>query len=324
MKILIIKLGAAGDVLRTTALLPGLKERYPSADITWIVLGETCKEILYRNPYIKYIFDINEFDSNQYYDLVINLDEAHVACKLASIIKKAKLIGFYVSGDKILPTETARYWYNMSLLGGIDRDNLKKANKKTYQQIIYEMVGLEYKRQKPILLLDGKGTELVKTRPIVGISTSAGERWPSKIWPLENFIQLIIKIKQNLNVDIMLFDAPDTFEKNNMIEKAAGIAVMRTGVRSIRQFAEYLNLCDFIVTGDTLHLHMGTALNKRIIALFGPTSPAEIELYDLGVKIVPNDPCVCCYKPYCKAIEKITVEDVYKQLYLLMQKEGIV
>ena len=35
--ILIVKTGALGDVLRTTALLPGLLKRYPGARITWVV-----------------------------------------------------------------------------------------------------------------------------------------------------------------------------------------------------------------------------------------------------------------------------------------------
>ncbi|MBI2660063.1 lipopolysaccharide heptosyltransferase I, partial [Candidatus Woesearchaeota archaeon] len=36
MDILVIKLGALGDVIRTTAILPGLKARYKSCRIDWV------------------------------------------------------------------------------------------------------------------------------------------------------------------------------------------------------------------------------------------------------------------------------------------------
>ena len=35
MKILIVKLDAIGDVLRTTSILPPLKKEYPDSYITW-------------------------------------------------------------------------------------------------------------------------------------------------------------------------------------------------------------------------------------------------------------------------------------------------
>lgn len=36
-RILIVKLAAIGDVLRTTPLLSGLKRAYPQSHITWVV-----------------------------------------------------------------------------------------------------------------------------------------------------------------------------------------------------------------------------------------------------------------------------------------------
>src|SRR5580658_8338803 len=50
-RILIIKLGAIGDVLRTTPLLPFLKERYPESHITWLV-DAVAVPLLADNPRI--------------------------------------------------------------------------------------------------------------------------------------------------------------------------------------------------------------------------------------------------------------------------------
>jgi heptosyltransferase-2 len=47
-------------------------------------------------------------------------------------------------------------------------------------------------------------------------------------------------------------------------------------------------------------LHMAVALEKPVVALFGPTSAAEIELYGGGEKIQPPGlDCLVCYLPRC-------------------------
>ena len=54
-----------------------------------------------------------------------------------------------------------------------------------------------------------------------------------------------------------------------------------------------------VVTGDTLAMHLALAQGKRTVVLFGPTSAAEIELYGLGEKVVPEMECLSCYKTSC-------------------------
>jgi ADP-heptose:LPS heptosyltransferase len=69
-----------------------------------------------------------------------------------------------------------------------------------------------------------------------------------------------------------------------------------------------------VVTGDTLALHAALGLGKRVVALFGPTSAAEIDTYGLGAKIVPDLECTCCYRPECNrrpsCMDSIQVEQV--------------
>ena len=46
-------------------------------------------------------------------------------------------------------------------------------------------------------------------------------------------------------------------------------------------------------------MHLALALGKRAVVLFGPTSAAEIDLYGLGEKVVPDMTCLSCYKTSC-------------------------
>lgn len=75
-KILIIKLGAMGDVLRTTFILQGLKEKYPKSRVTWIV-AKGSESILEGNRYIHRIWpfeqDIFKLLTSEKFDIVVNL-----------------------------------------------------------------------------------------------------------------------------------------------------------------------------------------------------------------------------------------------------------
>jgi heptosyltransferase-2 len=46
-------------------------------------------------------------------------------------------------------------------------------------------------------------------------------------------------------------------------------------------------------------MHLALALSRRTVVLFGPTSAAEIELYGLGEKVLPEMTCLSCYKTAC-------------------------
>jgi heptosyltransferase-2 len=67
----------------------------------------------------------------------------------------------------------------------------------------------------------------------------------------------------------------------------------------VRHFAAIVAACNLIVAGDTLAMHLALALRRRAVILFGPTSSAEIEMYGLGEKVVPQMDCLVCYKPTC-------------------------
>jgi heptosyltransferase-2 len=67
----------------------------------------------------------------------------------------------------------------------------------------------------------------------------------------------------------------------------------------VRHFAAIIAACGLIVAGDTLAMHLSLALARRTIVLFGPTSAAEIEMYGLGEKVLPQMGCLACYKNAC-------------------------
>ena len=206
MKILIIKLGAIGDVIRTTSILPGLKEKYPDSKIDWITKKESF-DILKNNNALNKIF--TDFSSiEEKYDLIICLDDDDEACRAASELKPKKLIGAYAENGKKTYTNDSAKWFDMGLIskfGKKEADRLKALNNGTYQEIMYGILDLKYKKQEPVLKLTEKeqsfGLAFAKKHGIgkndlvIGMNTGAGGRWQDKRLGIEQTSELIDKIK---------------------------------------------------------------------------------------------------------------------------------
>jgi heptosyltransferase-2 len=74
--------------------------------------------------------------------------------------------------------------------------------------------------------------------------------------------------------------------------------------------------CDVVVSGDSLALHMALAARCRLVALFGPTSSTEIDLYERGRKVMGEVECLSCYLQHCPrhptCMEVLDIETVYR------------
>lgn len=324
MNILLVKLGAIGDVLRTTSLLPGLAEKYSPAKIDWIA-SKRSKEILLNNPFIQNIFIWEEREDLGEYDMVIGLEDERESCELVSKVKSAKIFGAYLEKGKITYTPSA--WFDMSIISkyGIEKANeLKKMNRKTYQQHMAELLRI---RVSPYVfsLTDEEceyGKKAVKdlgvsrNDKVVGINTGAGKRWPQKSWGVDQTIELINRLTREIGVVSLILGGEDEIERNRIIAKETRMP--DAGVHSLRQFASIVNQCVVVLSSDSMAMHFAVALKKKLVAFFGPTSAAEIELYGLGEKLIPPMECVICYKRRCdikpNCMDLISVEEVFEAI----------
>jgi ADP-heptose:LPS heptosyltransferase len=326
---LIIKLGAMGDVLRTTSLLPALAGHFKDPHITWITRKESL-DLLEKNPFLDTLLETNAEGLGRIqveaFDLVINPETTKESAALASIARGRKKKGFGLSprGSVFSYNTGADEIFRMGLW-----DDLKKRNQKTYEQLICQLSDLPYERIPPLLCLTKgeagwaeeflAGKRFKPKKPTVGINTGGGTRWPLKRWTTEGFVELGKKLSRRLGAQVLLFGGPAEVELNGHIANQLGRNLIDTGCfNPPRQFASLLNLCDVVVTGDSLALHIGLTLGKRMVVLLGPTSESEIDLYDLGRKITAEKDCLCCYRQVCdkspNCMEGISVETVYQSV----------
>jgi len=321
-RILIVKLGAMGDVLRTTFILEGLKEKYKNSTIDWLVEKKNV-DVLIGNEYIDIIIpndnEVYKFLSSHKYDIVINLDLSPESLSFTKLVFADTKIGYYLDDSrKIVGSNSfAQKWLPTSAY-----DCLKKENEHTYQYWMANIVELKrdnYEIQVPISnQAKQKAKSFVSSlklnnSKIIGINPGAGKRWVMKKWRVEKYIKLI-KTLSSKGYNIFLLGGKDDEEEINLILKQKIKNVYSTGTtNSVQEFFAMVDLCDLVVCGDTMAMHAALGLKKNVVAIFGPTSFNEIEMYDRGTKIVSLE-CNCCYKPDCnkkvKCMDKVSVENV--------------
>lgn len=328
-RILLIKLDAIGDVIRTTPLAEAIKKKFPNSQLTWLV-DKSGYSFLENNPFIDRTLIYSQETINalkcEFFDILINLDKDKKATSFANKIKSPDKRGFLLSpyGTPFPINKGSRLLYRIAL----DNFGEKTANKKNFQEMIFLAAEIPENKEEYFLKLNKEDInfaekfkkKLSKDKPIIGINTGCGPVYLHKKWEKEGIIELTKKLNKE-GKQVILFGGPDEEKLNKEIKNK--VKVIDSGCyNSLTQFASLLNLCDVIFAGDTLALHIGIALKKPTICVFGPTPAQEIRLHK-GKKLVGKVPCLNCYnqfpcimdkegKPNC--MKTITVEEVLKSI----------
>jgi len=329
--ILIIKLDALGDVLRTTSILPPIKNKYPNSAVTWIT-RKNAIPLLQHNPFIHKILCVEdnylELILAQKFDVCINLDLEILSSSIAKIVQAKEKKGFFVddTGAVIPANNSALEWFEMSL-----NDYLKRKNRKTYFEHMYEIIGLskaniyppQYNynsRQKNLIKQKRKEFALYNYRKVLGVNTGGGKKWRYKKWPLQYYIEFCKLVKNKYpDIAIIIYGGPEEIEFNDKIIRALGNQVINGGcTNSLEDFASIISLSDIFLTSDSLGMQLSISQRINTLVIVGPTSPWELEVFGKGEIIFSSMECIGCYlsecnkKPYC--MELITPEMVLERL----------
>ncbi len=334
-RILIIKLAAIGDVVRTTSLIPGLKKKYDNPHVTWITDAAAAgllKGIKDIHRLLTYELGAVLYLLSQKFDVLISLDKEPRAIGLAGLISAKEKLGFTASGEGSLTVFNPESEYALRL--GLD-DPLKfHDNKKSYPAIIYEMCAIPYEGQKYIVTLDEKdlgwARSLFRDRsvgaqhPVIGLNTGAGPAFTHKAWTAEGFAGLARALVRETGGTVVLLGGEREAQKNREIEReSGGAAAVIGGDQNLGQFAAMISLLDLLVTGDTMALHLAVGLSVPTVAIFGPTAEAEVDLFGHGQKVVSTIDCAPCFRSRCEknphCMDGITVDQVLAAALRVLQ-----
>ncbi len=340
VKILIISLDALGNVLDNTPILHAIKRKYPVSTIYWITMPGADKILLY-NPLIDKTFiwtDEQRMILKQIeFDYVMNADKSDYACAFANEVKAKKKLGFLLNNDgKIIPAnEGAMYSF---ILGNDDQKKFRE-NIRSGVDIIHEVFDLEYKKDPYVFNLSAEEKEFISTykkdikyddtKTYVGFNTGCSNLFPNKKMTIEQHVKLIINLVKEKNLTLVLLGGKEDTDRNETImemlnDKVRSKVISTPTTLGLRRGACFMDICDIVITGDSFGMHMAIGLKKYVIAWFGLSCAAEIELYGKGEKLVPLGlECSPCWKKVCPYnLECIQMIDLDKIIQLTKEFAG--
>jgi ADP-heptose:LPS heptosyltransferase len=257
MNTLIVKLNATGDVVRTTTLLRRLE-----GDITWITARGNLPLLDGVRPGLRCLaWEDRAQAQDRHYDLAINLEDETETAAFVQGVQTTRVFGARFDADGALGySDDAHAWFDMSLISRYGRrraDELKLLNRRSYQQMIFEGLGLTFQGEAYVLPEPAK-TDL---HGDVAIAPVAGPVWPMKNWAHYGALQRRLE-QAGLRVNVLP-------RRDSLLEHLGDIRNHRV-----------------LVGGDSLPMHLALGVGTACVTIFNCTSPWEIHDYGLQQKIV--------------------------------------
>lgn len=293
MKILVVGPSWIGDMMISQSLYRTLMILHPDAEID-VIASDWCSPLLNKMPEVRHSISIpfvhGRLDMNLHRQIGINLRTKHYdqAYILPNSFKSV-LIFFFVK----IPIRTGwfgemRYW----LL-----NDIRILDKTAFPQMIHRYVALAYKKNtvkradeipKPILwpkisvtkkeIFQSKHTfDLPKELPFVGFCPGS-EFGPAKRWPTYHYAKLAELLFTGNSYQILIFGSKkDRWIGENIYQllsvNCQEYCFNLVGKTTLEQAVNLLASCLAVISNDSGLMHIAAALNRPLIALYGPSSP---------------------------------------------------
>jgi len=164
-----------------------------------------------------------------------------------------------------------------------------------------EFKKVDYKKYRPKFIINNNLHQSdIKNKKILAICPGA-EFGPSKRWPAECFAQVSNKML-NDGWDVWIFGGKNDIEiadKINMLTKNRCNDL--AGRTTLKECCELISSVDFIISNDTGLMHIGAAFDKKMIVIYGSTSPEFTPPLTDNATILSSDlACSPCFQRECK------------------------
>ena len=294
-KILIVRLGAMGDILHALPAVTGIRAALPHATIGWLV-EERWLDLLAagdKKPVVDIIHGVNtrrwrsallhrtirrEMRAARqavravHYDIALDFQGAIKSAWFARLTGAASTAGF------INPREpAARLFYGQKFSRAgehVIEQNLALAA----QALSPYLEGKKIELLPPQLPRDPAADHWAETElRTLGIASfvimNPGAGWGAKQWPAERFGQVAQALSRH-NLKTLVNAAPGEEPlAQALVEASQGQAFVISS--TIAQLIALTRRARLFIGGDTGPLHLAAALGIPVVGLFGPTDPAR-------------------------------------------------
>ncbi len=337
-KILIIRFSSMGDIILTTPCVALIRKHFPNAEITYATKS-VFAELLFQNPNIDRLVvyqnqTLRELarsiqpSTEQYFDLVIDLDNKLRSRLLNYYIKKKRCLRYKKPYLKrwMLVYFKINFFRKILSVAWQYMDTLK------YLGIQPEFIKPQVAIRKPnIFELLNKKHDLSKN---ILISFAPGAKWFTKRWPLDKFIQVSEHLLNESKVVICFLGGGDEIQMKEKIDrkympalrKRKGKVYNLIGKLSLQETSFIISKSKIMLTNDSGLMHIASAFEVKIIALFlstvaefgfmpfGKESQKKVISYSLSCKPCDHKGLNECPKQNFKCAEMITPKEVIKEI----------
>jgi heptosyltransferase III len=338
-KILIIKLRYIGDVLLATPVFAALRTRFPDSQLTALVnpgtegvlrhnpdLDETW--VLERGGWRDQLRFLRALRARQF-DCVIDLTDGDRSAILALASGAPCRIGF--NDDQ---RWRGRCYTHVAVRQHPARHRIER------ELSALDPLGIAAKITQPVLvtcdeddraagkLLRSLGVELPKAsvaQPLVLFQP--GARYWFKAWPAERFAALADLLTARFGCRILIAGSANEQEMGERIAHHSHCTpILLHGLTSLPIYAALLKRARLAVTNDNGLMHMAAAVGTPLVALFGPSDPAEWGPRGTVAEVLYKGlDCRACFHPTCiredaNCMKLIAVDEVFAAAVRLLEQ----
>jgi lipopolysaccharide heptosyltransferase I len=296
-RILLIKPSSPGDIIHALPVLHGLRRRYSTAHIAWLV-ARPFADLVSADPDLSEViaFDRQHFGRmgrslaatldffsfvgqlrKRQFDLVIDLQGLFRSGFFARATAAVVRIGFGNARELAWAFYTHRIPIDDMDTHAADRNYL-----------VAGVLGFD---ERP---LDFNLTIPPHDRTVAaGLLAEAGfgpqdalavlvpaTRWETKCWPAERFGQVASRLYDAAGIRSVLVGGSSDRPAGDAAAAASdGAAVSLCGRTTLRQLAALIDRAAIVITADSTPMHLAAALDRPLVALFGPTNPVRTGPY---------------------------------------------
>jgi lipopolysaccharide heptosyltransferase I len=321
-RILIILLGAIGDVTRALPVLTRLRRAYPAAHIAWAVEPTAAplldyhpalnEILLYHRPrgllaFVPFLRDIRRHR----FDFVLDL-QRHAKSGLVSWWSGAPLrLGFHRQNGK-----EGNWLFNTHTIAQVPDFSLKLRQYLAFTAALgLPDDGIHFElRLRPEE--EQQVETLLASTPRPFAAFFLGSRWPSRFWFPQATAAVTTALQRDYGMGIVLLGGRDeaTFARE-VSDAVGGTLTNLSGQTSLRDLIGIFSRARLAFGPDSGPMHIAAATGTPVISLWGATSPVRSAPWG-SEEFVLRGPAACspCYTRHCPigrvCMQRITPEQV--------------
>ncbi len=308
-KILIVRLGALGDLIHAVPAAAALRRAFPHARIDWLV-DARHRELLDLVPVVDQSVAITTSAASSLLDAVRELRRRHydVALDLQGLLKSAllarasgaaRVIGF---PSALLRERTAAPFYKET--AGVDAAHVIRKNLSMLKALGIDAAGIEFPidSNKPeIAAVARQRLGLRDTDPFAIINPGAA--WPNKRWPPVYFGEVAAALAKRHGLRSIVLWGPGEEQLAEAVVTASHESAAVSPGTTLAELVSLAKAATLMVSGDTGPIHVAGAVGTPLVGIYGPTNPERNGPWasmDLTVSRFRN--CQCHYQRRCHAL----------------------